>query len=77
MNEKEIKAILDKLDLENNDEYDLTRFELDTIIDRNKTELNKLLLQEFVFNVIEDAYKLGFAKGLLIAGVDIPPGENE
>ena len=49
MNEKEIKAILDKLDLENNDEYDLTRFELDTIIDRNKTELNKLLLQELTF----------------------------
>lgn len=77
MNEKEIKAILDNLDLENNDGYDLTKSELDVIIDRNKAELNKLLLQEFVVNVIEDAYKLGFAKGLLIAGADIPPGENE
>lgn len=77
MNEKEIKAILDNLDFENNDEYDLTKSELDAIIDRNKAELNKLLLQEFVVNVIEDAYKLGFAKGLLIAGADIPPGENE
>lgn len=77
MNEKEIKAILDNLDFENNDEYDLTKSELDAIIDRNKAELNKLLLQEFVVNVIEDAYKLGFAKGLLIAGADIPPSENE
>lgn len=71
MSEKELNNILDNLDMEHNEEFDMTKEEYDLIISRYKRELTQMHIDEFIGCVMEDCYKLGFAKALMIAKPDI------
>ena len=66
MNEAEVNHILDNIDLENNRELDMTKAEHDLIIDRYRRELSQMQLEEFIGCVMEDCYKLGFAKAMML-----------
>ncbi len=70
MSEKEINNILDNLDFENNEEFDVTKEEYDVIIQRNRLEYDKMHIEQFIYDVMLDCYRLGFAKALLIAQAD-------
>lgn len=71
MSEKEINNILDNLDFENNEEFDVTKEEYDVIIQRNRLEYDKMHIEQFIYDVMLDCYRLGFAKALMIAKPDI------
>lgn len=77
MNEREINNILDNLDFENNEELDVTKTEYDVIIERNRLELNQMHIEQFIYNVMLDCYRLGFAKALMIAQADNPRTDTE
>ena len=66
MNEAELNHILDNIDLEHNQELDMTRAEHDLIIERYRRELSQMQLEEFIGCIMEDCYKLGMAKALLM-----------
>ena len=77
MSEKEINNILDNLDFENNEEFDVTKEEYDVIIQRNRLEYDKMHIEQFIYDVMLDCYRLGFAKALLIAQADNPRTDTE
>ena len=77
MNEKEINNILDNLDMEHNEEFDVTKEEYDVIIQRNRLEYDKMHIEQFIYDVMLDCYRLGFAKALLIAQADNPRTDTE
>ena len=67
-----ITKILDTIDFEKNEELDMSKLESDLIISRYQRELSAMKLDEFVACVMEDCYKLGYAKACIEAGKDIP-----
>lgn len=67
-----ITKILDTIDFERHEELDMTKQEHDLIVSRYQKELSAMKIDEFIHCVIEESYKLGYAKACINAGIDIP-----
>lgn len=71
MNEA-ITKILDTIDFEKHEALDMDKAEHDLIISRYQKELSEMRIDDFIRCVMEESYKLGFAKACINAGLDIP-----
>lgn len=71
MNEA-ITTILDTIDFEKHEELDMTKQEYDLIVSRYQKELSAMKIDEFIGCVMEESYRLGYAKACILAGNDIP-----
>ena len=67
-----ITTILDTIDFEKCEELDMNKQEYDLIVSRYQKELSAMKIDEFIGCVMEESYKLGYAKACILAGKDIP-----